>query len=178
MEKKFSETEPVENWDLYRAEIDRVNAHYAPYLEKYGEGAFAYGKFALQTLIALNGGAIIATPAVVSVVGLSNQLPVVVAVSSYIVGLVLAMISVYFSHLNYLHLYQVLEERKHQEYVRLSQHFNIVDDRLEEPIILQRRINRGDRIVALTFWVPHVLGVFSLVAFCFAGFMLGREAIQ
>jgi uncharacterized membrane protein len=165
-----TEPQKQENLDLYHGAIAENNEIYNSNIKVSSDRAYEYGVLAVKSILYLNGGALIALPTFFTLIGTTKEAISWIA-CWFLIGLVLAIITIYLVHLNWMQNYHHLENEKIKremeiEYAFLGYHREREVTYAEMP----RRAKKNLRWVYVTFYSPHLAGVVSLLMFIIGSF--------
>ncbi|PKP71225.1 MAG: hypothetical protein CVT82_03290 [Alphaproteobacteria bacterium HGW-Alphaproteobacteria-4] len=134
-------------------------------IESTGKALYEYGVLLIKNLLLLNGGALVALPAIATVLSEEVKQNVAGSAALFVTGLSLAMICGYFTHLNWLFQHSAYLELKNRRARKIGliclgpelQNAAEVETDMAEKLPFERAIK-------WTFWVPHVTGIASLIS--------------
>jgi len=131
--------------------------YYQHYLVAFSQRSYEYGVQAVKVLITLNGGAVILLPALAELSpndsGITERLYLPAAF--FLLGVVLALVVTYLTHLNFYHLYETTEKQRRKSERLLEKTYlgeYLVSD--ETPEVLDCGIKLGTSLIKMTFWGP------------------------
>jgi len=154
-----------ENWEKFEIESAKNAEFFRSEIENTGKAAYEYGVLLVRNLLLLNGGALVALPAIASVLSDSAKLGVKDAAFFFVFGLALAMVCGYFTHVNWLlhhHAHLELRERR-ARLIALA----YLGAEYQDAKVVEEEKKLGSpfaRSIWWTFFIPHVTGIASLVA--------------
>ena len=158
-------TDLIPDWDRYEREVARNTEQFRSEIEESGKALFEYGVLLIKHLLLLNGGALVALPAIASVLPEDALANVPNSAFCFVVGLILAFVCGYFTHVNWVlqnsaHIELRNQRARELAYVYLGPDFQ------EHSKIESDRINKQPhkRSIWWTFSIAHVTGIASLLS--------------
>lgn len=148
-------------------------SHYTQKIAHYDHMSKDYAHLAVQSLIAMNAGALLAIPPIVQVF-FSEKIEfqdVLISMLVFLAGLITAIVCAYAAYFNYQnHMVSATAE--------MYKHLTNIDEkadtrtfhqlkkwRAETRADMEKREEKSDQLIAVFFYVANGLGVFSLIAF-------------
>ncbi|MDP2737627.1 MAG: hypothetical protein Q8O82_02710 [Pseudorhodobacter sp.] len=153
------------DWEKYKREMSQNNELYSFEIESSGKALYEYGVLLIKNLLLLNGGALVALPAIASVLSEEAKSHVAGSAICFVTGLSLAMICGYFTHLNWLFQHSAYLELRDRRAKEIS--LKLFDPGLQDATEVQTDRNKKPpfaRLIKWTFWIPHLTGVASLIS--------------
>lgn len=148
-------------------------SHYTQKIAHYDHMSKDYAHLAVQSLIAMNAGALLAIPPIVQVF-FSDKIEfqdVLISMIAFLAGLIAAIICAYAAYFNYQnHMVSATAEMYGyltgvDEKADTRTFHQLKKWRAETRADMAKREAASDRLVSVYFYVANCLGVLSLVAF-------------
>ena len=164
--------EKKSNYEKYEASRIRGDAIFDNQIEIAGQRAFDYGKLCINYAFLANGGALIALPATAGISGV--QLDALTSGSFFFVGgLALVILAAYFTHLNYLYHFDHATHESLQYEKRNREAHDLSSDKIAEKVSdIKAKLALYERLITVTFWLPHISGIGSYILFCLGALRL------
>ena len=170
----MAEREP--DWIKYEEEHSKNVEFFRSHIENSTRAMFEYGVMIIKYLILLNGGALVALPAVAVMIGGEGKVLTISSATFYILGLVLAMICAYTSHLNWLFAASSFEELSNRRSKELT--YTYLGEKYQSLTEVEQNREKGEpfwRSRQCTFYLTHLIGILSLACFSYGCFKLAAQ---
>ena len=154
------------DFDSYRTAKREIDAETREWINVTSQRAYDYGVLAIKNVLFVSGGALLAIPAIA---GLSNKLDPTMAAGAgllFAVAVGLSVLSIYVIHINWMsHFHLSLWNRQKQTKQAWDAYLPEYGWAGECDAVLQRKEKFHTRLINVTFFMPHVLGLAAFVFF-------------
>jgi len=156
------------DFDAYRAAKKEIDEETREEITTASQRAYDYGVLAVKNVLLVSSGALLAIPAIS---GLSDRLEPAMAASAglnFAIAIGLSVLCIYIIHVNWMSNFHLALWSKQKMIKQVWE--NYLPDSIwenESESLLNRKEKFHQRLILITFFLPHLFGLGAFVFFAF-----------